>query len=140
VEREKAATVQTYESSSRPALKEHAASLKESLAILTREEAALRERVAALASQAVAGADSSVRTGFNVIRSRTGADGQSLPTAELREERQRLIDILAALDPKTEQAKQEIMRHAGRGRHDEREIWETQLVALQVGQRRQVLL
>ncbi|KAI3429707.1 hypothetical protein D9Q98_005792 [Chlorella vulgaris] len=131
VEREKAATVQTYESSSRPALKEHAASLKESLAILIREEAALRERVAALASQAVAGADSSVRTGFNVIRSRTGADGQSLPTAELREERQRLIDILAALDPKTEQAKQEIMRHAGRGRHDEREIWETQLVALQ---------
>lgn len=131
-QREKAAAVQTYETSARPALKEHAASLKESLGILMREEAALQERVDALASRAVAGADPSVRTGFNVIRARTGADGQSLPTEELRAERQRLVDTLDVLGQQVEQAKVEITRHAGRGRHQEQEIWETQLVALQV--------
>ncbi|EFN59785.1 hypothetical protein CHLNCDRAFT_56574 [Chlorella variabilis] len=130
-QREKAAAVQTYETSARPALKEHAASLKESLGILMREEAALQERVDALASRAVAGADPSVRTGFNVIRARTGADGQSLPTEELRAERQRLVDTLDVLGQQVEQAKVEITRHAGRGRHQEQEIWETQLVALQ---------
>lgn len=132
-QRERAAALHTYESSTRPALKEHAASLKESLAILMGEEAALRERVAALASQAVAGADPAVRTGFNVIRARTGADGQALPTEELREERQRLVDALGALGRQLEDAKAEVLRHAGRGRREEQEIWETQLVALQVG-------
>ena len=131
-QRERAAAVQAYETSVRPALKEHAASLKESLAILLRDEAALRERVSALASCAVAGADPDVRTGFNVIRARTGADGQSLPTDELRAERQRLVDMLDVLEGQVEAAKAEITRHAGRGRGDEQEIWETQLVALQV--------
>lgn len=76
--REKAGALHTYETSARPALKEQAASLKESLAILGAEEAALRERLDGMAQRAVAGADPSVHTGFNVIRARTGADGQGL--------------------------------------------------------------
>ena len=129
--REKGGALHTYETSARPALKEQAASLKESLAILAREEAALQERVAGLASQAVAGADPSVHTGFNVIRARTGADGQSLSLEELRAERQRLIDTLSVLGRQVEAAKREITRQHG-GRPEDREVWETQLVALQV--------
>ncbi|KAL4421597.1 hypothetical protein ABPG75_010888 [Micractinium tetrahymenae] len=129
--RERAAALHTYETSARPALKQQAASLKESLGILGREEAALRERLAGLAEQAVAGAAPGVHTGFNVIRAREGADGSALPLEELRAERQRLVDMLQALGAQVEAAKAEVLRAGRGGRPEDREIWETQLVALQ---------
>ncbi|KAL4450201.1 hypothetical protein ABPG77_010870 [Micractinium sp. CCAP 211/92] len=129
--RERATALHTYETSARPALKQQAASLKESLGILSREEAALRERLAGLVEQAVAGAAPGVHTGFNVIRARAGADGGALPLEELRAERQRLVGMLEALGAQVEAAKAEVLRAGRGGRPEDREVWETQLVALQ---------
>ncbi|PSC68967.1 hypothetical protein C2E20_7463 [Micractinium conductrix] len=128
--RERNVALHNYETSARPALKQQAASLKESLSILIQEEAAQRERLEGLrGGQAVAGAAPGVTTGFNVIQSRTDADGRALPIEELRAERQRLVDTLAALGAQVEAAKAEVTRPGARPA--DREIWETQLVALQ---------
>ena len=112
----------------RPGLKEHARSLKDTLAILTDEEKVLRQRVEALATRQL-GSDPSVSTGFNVIRSRTDGAGQPLSLEELQAERQRLLQALTNLSDQIATAKAEITRQR---RRDDQEIWETQLVALQV--------
>lgn len=117
-----------YEHGERPSLKEHARSLKDTLAILTVEEAALRARLEGMASRQLA-SDPSVSTGFNVISSGlTDRSGAPLSLEELKKERARLVDALAALNGQIAAAKAEITRQR---RREDAEIWETQLVALQ---------
>lgn len=120
--------VAQYAHSERPGLKDHARSLRDTLAILTAEEAQLTARLEAMASRKLP-SDPSVSTGFNVISSgHTDRSGAPLSLEELRRERARLVDALAALNAQIATAKAELTRQR---RKEDAEIWETQLVALQ---------
>ena len=126
--REHEAAVQRWQQSEKPVLKEHAAGMKETLAVLAREEAALRRRVDGFAASSVPN-HPGTSTGFNVIRARVDACGQPLATDALRAERDRLVKTIDILEVEVASAKAEIMQHR---RHEELDIWETKLVALQV--------
>ena len=126
-------TPRTAAQSEKPALKHLAKGLKETLALQHQAVEAQQGRVASLAAAGAAAASSSVHAGFNVIRARLTAEGKSWPTADLRTERERLTAALNQLAIDIAAAKAEIKSQR---RADEVEIWETQLVALQVRRRR----
>lgn len=133
---EQEAAVRRWQQSERPALKDFAHTLRETETIQRSEIKQLQQRLREFTSSEVPNQPSSggpqphrVTTGFNVIRSRAGADGKPLPTDALRAERQRLIDTLAQLNVEIASAKAEL---TDQRRLEEQEIWETKLVALQV--------
>lgn len=119
---------QRWKQSEKPVLKEHAAGLKNVLQVLIKEEQNLAQRIANLTTSAVPNHPGTT-TGFNVIRARTDAEGEPLSTTALRQERDRLLKAFDAMEIHIAEAKAEITKH---GRHNEEEIWETKLVALQV--------
>jgi hypothetical protein len=123
------AAQQRWKQSEKPVLKEHAAGLKETLQILVQEETILSQRIANLSTTAVPNHPGTT-TGFNVIRARTDAEGQPLATDALRTERDRLLKALDTMEIAIAEAKAKITQH---NRRNEEEIWETKLVALQVG-------
>lgn len=108
-------------------LKQYAKGLKQALDLQQQGLAAQQAKVEALAAQPDAPA--AVHAGFNVIRARVTADGRPLPTDELTRERERLTAALNQLAIDIAAAKAEIKSQR---RAEEVEIWETQLVALQV--------
>lgn len=108
-------------------LKQYAKGLKQALDLQQQGLAAQQAKVEALAAQPDAPA--AVHAGFNVIRARVTADGRPLPTDELTRERERLTAALNQLAIDIAAAKAEIKSQR---RVEEVEIWETQLVALQV--------
>lgn len=128
-DQEHEASVQRWKQSERPVLKEHGDSLKQTLHILIQEEATLKSKIANLSTNAVPNHPGTT-TGFNVIRSRTDTQGQPLTTDALRQERDRLLKVVDSLELVIAEAKAEITHHH---RRNEDEIWETKLVALQVG-------
>jgi hypothetical protein len=119
--------LQRWQQSEKPVLKELAAGMKETMQVLAKEEAALRRRVNGFAAGSVPN-HPGTSTGFNVIRSRVDALGQPLSTDALRAERARLLKTVDVLEVQIASAKAEIMQHR---RHEELDIWETKLVALQ---------
>lgn len=119
---------QRWQQSEKPVLKQYARGLKETLALQHQALAAQQAKVASLA--AAGGGDAGVHTGFNVIRARVTSDGRPFPTEELKAERERLARALNQLAIDVAAAKAEIQ---GQRRKEEVDIWETQLVALQVG-------
>lgn len=93
---------------------------------------AQQARVRNLSAAGTEAAQERVHSGFNVIRARVTSDGKSWPTADLRAEHERLTNALNQLAIDIAAAKAEIKSQR---RAEEVEIWETQLVALQVGAR-----
>lgn len=70
-----------------------------------------------------------ISSGFNAIRTRPKADGKPMSDDELRSERQHLQDSLDVLSNKILSVREDISNNM---RAEEREIWETNLVILQV--------
>jgi phosphoenolpyruvate-protein kinase (PTS system EI component) len=97
--------------------------------LLAKEEAVLKQRVANLENSSIRNCPGT-STGFNVIRSRVDTCGRPLETEALRKERERLATALRKFDAEIASAKAEIATNT---RKDEIEIWETKLVAMQVG-------
>lgn len=67
--------------------------------------------------------------GFNAIKGRTGPDGQPLSDEALEKEASHIKDALSAIEGRISQAQQEL---AGMRNQDEQDVWETNLVILQV--------
>lgn len=140
-EREQEAAIARWRHSEKPALKEFAHTLRETEKIQLAELELLKQRVAGMATtelasqpggKGVAPPSQRVTTGFNVIRSRVGSDGEPLSVEALRQEKERLTDTLAHLNVAVAGAKAEVTQHR---RVEEQEIWETKLVALQASRR-----
>ncbi len=108
-------------------LKLHAKGLKEALDIQNQAVEAQQLRVTSLANQNLS--PSTVHAGFNVIRARLTSEGKAWATDDLRAEKDRLTKALNQLAIDIAAAKAEIKSQR---RAEEVEIWETQLVALQV--------
>ena len=67
--------------------------------------------------------------GFHAIKSRTGPDGEVLSEESLQAEAARLRESLSTIDSRIDQARQELSRNTNA---EEQDIWETNLVILQV--------
>ena len=118
-----------WEQSERPVLRDHALGMKQTLNVLGKEEAILRQRVSNLETSTVKNCPGT-STGFNVIRARVDNCGKPLETESLRRERDRLKASMHKIEAEIANAKAEI---AANRRGEEVEIWETKLVAMQVG-------
>lgn len=127
--KDQGARVLRWEQSERSVLRDHAVGMKQTMQLLAKEEAVLKQRVAQLEMSSVKNCPGT-STGFNVIRSRVDGCGRPLETDALRRERDRLATALRRFDAEIASAKAEI---ACNERKDEVEIWETKLVAMQVG-------
>lgn len=127
--KDQACRIAEWEQSERPVLRDHAVGMKRTMQLLAKEEAVLKQRVANLESTSVRNCPGT-STGFNVIRSRVDTCGRPLETEALKRERERLAVALRKFDADIASAKAEI---ACNNRRDEIEIWETKLVAMQVG-------
>lgn len=127
--KDQASRILQWEQSERPVLRDHAVGMKRTMQLLAKEEAALKLRVANLENSSVRNCPGT-STGFNVIRSRVDTCGRPLETEALKSERDRLATALRKFDADIASAKAEIAMNT---RKDEIEIWETKLVAMQVG-------
>lgn len=128
-EKDQAARIVEWEQSERPVLRDLAVGMKRTMQLLAKEEAILKQRVSNLESSSIRNCPGT-STGFNVIRSRVDTCGRPLETEALKAERERLASALRKFDADIASSKAEI---ASNNRTDEIEIWETKLVALQVG-------
>ena len=67
--------------------------------------------------------------GFNAIKGRKGPDGRPLTDEALQQEAAQIQESLVTIESRIQQARQELARMTNR---DEQDVWETNLVILQV--------
>lgn len=126
---EEAVRVNAFEQD-KPQLKQLIAALEESRQVLDGELKAMQANPQqAKAKQVAKKGVQAISTGFNAIRSRPRADGKPMTDDELRAERQHLQDSIDVLGNKISSVREDIAKNM---RAEEKEIWETNLVILQV--------
>ena len=131
VSRDEAVRVNAFEQD-KPQLRQLISSLEESRQVLDVELKAMQANPGQAQAKAKAVAKKGVQaisTGFNAIRARPKADGKPMTDEELRTERQHLQASVGALGTKIASVREDISNNM---RAEEREIWETNLVILQV--------